>query len=69
MDTIPTNKGPMTPAALIDELTYINYRANRGYSPHITPESWKKLYGPATDAMEARYQAELAIEKAQGEAA
>lgn len=54
----------MSADGIVDYLTYVNYRANRGYSPHITSEQWKKLYGPSTDAMEARYQAEITIEKA-----
>lgn len=53
----------MTPEAVIDELTYISYAHNRDTS-NVTPESWKKVYGPSVDAMEARYQAEKAINKA-----
>jgi hypothetical protein len=63
MTMIPTSQGPMSAEGIVDYLTYVNYRANRGYAPHITPAQWKKLYGPSTDAMEARYQAEIAIEK------
>lgn len=62
--TIPTNRGPMTANAIIADLTYINYAHNRDAAPHITPEGWKKVYGPEVDAMEARYQAERAIAKA-----
>jgi hypothetical protein len=45
-------------AALIDRLTYINYAANRDSFPHLTPQSWKRIYGEAVDGMEARYQQE-----------
>lgn len=43
---------------LIDDLTYFNYAHNRNLSPHITPESWAKVYGQRTPAMEERYQRE-----------
>lgn len=49
---------------LISELTYINYALNRDAAPGVTPERWKKVYGPEVEAMEARYQAERAILKA-----
>lgn len=49
---------------LVDELVYVNYAANRDCSPDVTPERWKKVYGPSVDEMEARYQAEKAITKA-----
>lgn len=61
---IQTSQGPMSAEGIVDYLTYCNYRANRGYSPGVTTAQWKKLYGPSTDAMEARYQSEIAIEKA-----
>ncbi len=53
----------MTSAELVDSLIYSNYAHNRGLSPHISVERWEKVYGPNTPAMEARYQAEKAIEK------
>lgn len=49
---------------VVDELIFINYAANRDCSPEVTPERWKKVYGPSVDEMEARYQAEKAISKA-----
>lgn len=61
---IPTNRGFMSPLGILDELTYINYAANRDDAPAITPESWKNVYGPDVDEMEARYQTEKALKKA-----
>lgn len=46
------------------DLTYINYAANRDAAPQITPQSWKKVYGPEVDLMEERYQAEKSKEAA-----
>jgi hypothetical protein len=43
---------------IIRDLTYINYAHNRRRSPHISPESWRKVYGETADAMEKRFQAE-----------
>ena len=47
----------MTLPELMDELTYANYKHNRGRAPEIPPERWKKIYANV-DAMEARYQRE-----------
>lgn len=63
MNAIPTNRGPMTPKAVMDELTYSCYASERRRSPHIGPAAWAR-YLPNVPAMEARFQAELAIEKA-----
>lgn len=63
MNAIPTSKGLMTPGAIVDELTYINYAFNRERSPHITPARWAKVY-PRAAELEARYQAEKAIDNA-----
>lgn len=60
---IDTTKGKMTARSIVDELTYINYKANRGYSPRVTPQEWAKIYANV-HAMEARYQTELALAKA-----
>jgi len=49
----------MTARDLVTELTYRHYVANRGYAPHITPERWQRIYGPAVWSMEARYAAEM----------
>jgi len=49
---------------VIDRLRYLNYAVNRDAAPHITPESWKKVYGSDVDAFEAQYQTEKAITKA-----
>lgn len=49
---------------LLDELRYINYAANRDACPDITPESWKKVYGPEVDEWEPKYLADKAIAKA-----
>ena len=44
-------------------LLYAGYVANREAAPHITLSAWKAVY-PLVDEMEAKYQAEKAIEKA-----
>lgn len=43
---------------LIKELTYVSYHHNRQLAPEITPEQWEKVFGPAAQAMEARFQCE-----------
>lgn len=55
----------MKPDQLFDELTYLQYCSSRKSAPDITPRSWSFVYGPAVDAMEARYQ----LEKASAESA
>lgn len=47
----------MTPEQIIDELTYRNYRHNRGLRPDIEPADWVRVY-PTAQAMERRYRAE-----------
>lgn len=59
---IPTSQGPMSAEGVIDHLNYCNYRANRGYG--MSAEQLKKLWPQSGDAMEAKYQTEIAIEKA-----
>lgn len=49
-----------TLAEFIDELRYANYRYNRRITPLVTIEEWRSIFGDATDAMEARFQAEAA---------
>ena len=61
---IPTSQGPMSAESIVDYLTYANYRHNRTISPHITPEQWAKCGYPNVTAMEAKYQAEIAINAA-----
>ena len=51
------NLHAMTITEFLDELTYANYKHNRGRAPDITPERWKTTYANV-DAMEARYQRE-----------
>lgn len=48
----------MTPLDVIADLNYRSYAYNRTEAPHITPDSWKKVYGPEVDEMEMRYQVE-----------
>lgn len=62
MTMIPTSAGPMTPAGIVDHLTYCSYRANRGYG--MSAADLKTFWPQSGDAMEARYQAEITIEKA-----
>ncbi len=38
------------------DLVYKSYAFNRENSPDITPQSWKKVYGPEVEDFEARYQ-------------
>lgn len=54
-------------AEVIERLRYLNYAVNRDAAPHITPTSWKKVYGPDVDTFEAQYQTEKAISKARAE--
>ena len=63
MDTIPTSRGPMTPEGIVDYLTYCSYRAQRELHG-MSAERAKRLWPVTGDAMEARYQSEIAIEKA-----
>lgn len=44
-------------AALIDDLTYQSYKANRDRAPHVSVERWGMVYRDV-DALEARYQRE-----------
>lgn len=60
---IQTNKGPMTPEAIVDHLTYCSYRAQRELYG-MSAERAKRLWPQTGDAMEARYQAEQAINRA-----
>lgn len=53
----------MTPEQIVDELTYISYVHNRLAAEHITPEQWAKHW-PGAAALEARLEAELAMQKA-----
>ena len=46
-----------TPAELITELTFANYRFNRERNPEITPAQWGKIF-PQVDRLEVRYQQE-----------
>lgn len=49
---------------VIDELTYLSYRANRTRAPHVAVERWRMVYADVDiDAFEARYQTELAKER------
>lgn len=58
-----TNRGEFSPLGLLSELLYINYAENRDRAPHISAERWVPHYPNAAE-LEARYQAEKAIEKA-----
>jgi hypothetical protein len=63
----------MSPDQILDDLTYRQYRISRESSPDITPRSWGFVYGPVWEALEERYQRDLAaaaesgIRKAQRE--
>jgi len=50
--------------ALMGDLIYKSYAFNRDNAPDISPNSWKKIYGPEVDDFEAKYQADKAILKA-----
>lgn len=62
MNTIPTNLGPMSAEGLMDYLTYCSYAANRGYG--MSAEDLATFWPKTGAAMEAKYQAEQAINKA-----
>lgn len=64
MSTIPTNRAPMLPEQVVDELTYRCYSYNRRRSPHVGPEKYTACGWRDVPEMEARLQAEIAIEKA-----
>jgi hypothetical protein len=51
--------GHMLPdlVAVVDNLIYASYRANRLLSPEVTPERWAYLY-PSIEEMEERFQKE-----------
>lgn len=55
----------MTPAEVVDYLTYRNYVHNRRIAPHVTPERWEKVYGPGAREMEEQYQRELGAQAPQ----
>jgi hypothetical protein len=54
----------MSPEKALEELLYISYAFNRDAAPHIKPEQYVKVYGEEVWSLEARYQAEKALEKA-----
>lgn len=60
---LQTNKGLMAPEAIVDYLTFCSYRAQRELHG-MSAENAKRLWPDTGDAMEARFQAEQAIEKA-----
>lgn len=61
--TLP-DSGSLRPiGAILDDLTYASYSANRDAAPHISPARWAPHYPNAAE-LEARYQAERAIQKA-----
>jgi hypothetical protein len=43
--------------AMVDDLTYCSYRANRLRSPEVTPERWALIYHTVYE-MEERFQKE-----------
>ena len=45
---------------LLNEVNYSSYSAQRQYSPEISPERWKLIFGSSVDEMEKRYQESLA---------
>lgn len=59
---IQTNQGPMSAESIVDHLTYCSYAANRGYG--MSAEALAKFWPKTGAAMEAKYQAEIAINNA-----
>lgn len=53
----------MTPEEVVDHLTYCSYRAQRSLYG-MSAERCKRLWPETGDAMEARYQTEIAINAA-----
>lgn len=61
---VETSQGTRSFEQVIDLLTFNNYKANRVRAPEITVDRWKAIYGIAqTEAMEEKYQAELAARR------
>jgi hypothetical protein len=52
----------MTPAAVVSELVYRNYRFNRERSPQITPAQWARVFGEGAGALlEQRFTQEVRV--------
>jgi len=43
---------------MTDLLTYQNYCLSRRFSPDITPDQWRKVYGDKVEQLEKRFQQE-----------
>ena len=39
-------------------LTYQNYCLSRRFSPNVTPDQWREVYGDEVDELEKRFQGE-----------
>lgn len=65
--TLETNRGAMSPSAVVSELTFSCYAFNRRNTPSIPPEGWERVFGANTAAMEERFQQELRAERQAGE--
>ena len=75
MSSIPTPHEPddcdeyerkverMSVGEVLSELLYISYATNRDAAPHISAGQWEKHF-PQARELEARYQAEKAINNA-----
>lgn len=50
---------------IVETLAYVNYACQRDLNPEIPPERWAAMGFKDVPTLEARYQAELAITKAQ----
>lgn len=54
-----------------EEAIYISYREQRTRFPHVTPERWaagfRETFKPRIEQLEARYQAELELQRAADE--
>ena len=53
----------LTVGEALAELLYIGYATNRDQRPDISPERWAAIF-PHAEALEAKYQAERAINNA-----
>lgn len=52
---------PMTPQELVHAVLYASYKHNRQHAPTLPVESWKIIFGEQVTALEARYQADIAV--------
>lgn len=50
----------LTPAEIVDNLTYSSYKFNRLRRPDIPAEKWEKVFGESTTKLEEKFQYDIA---------